>query len=808
MLTKRLVRIFTKNQSQVVRIILLVCSLFISTFLYAQRLLVTDAKTGNPIEGVIVFSETRSTQTNKQGLVDIRQFHPDEAIHFKHSSYLNYKANKQTLWSLNYKVELLIDPVKLDEIVVSANRRSQSKLEVPNQIVSINQEEIALANPQTTADLLNTKGGVFIQKSQMGGGSPMIRGFSANRLLLVIDGVRMNNAIYRNGNLHNIISLDAASIQHTEVIFGPGSVIYGSDALGGVLHFQTLSPKLSTNERYKQSRHAYVRYASANFEKTIHADFNLGNEKLATVASFTVTDFDDLMMGKHGPDSYLRPEYVENNQIVENPDWRKQVRTGYSQFNYLQKIRYRPNERWNLVYAFHWSTTSNIPRYDRLIQYSDEKLKYAKWYYGPQKWNLHSLKIQKKTQNLFFDQTSFLAGWQNFTESRHSRKLGHEELTSRTEKLNILSLNFDLDKKIDQNNSLYYGFEGNFNWLNSKGIVKNVNTTQTQETSSRYPDSSTTSSLAAYASYKLSLHQKVTLNLGGRFSINQLQGEFDRQFFDFPTDEFDNTHSSFTGNIGLVYHPTEYWQLNANASSGFRAPNIDDIAKVFDSSPGNVVVPNPNLNPEYARNVEIGILRSVKNLAKLELNFFYTYLNDAMVRRPFSLNGQDSVLYEGEMSRVEALVNSDYAHIYGGDLSMEWILSSKIRSRNSITATFGEDSEGMPVRHVAPVFGSSHLLYNDHNKTIDLYLNFNAKLSNSKLAPSEREKTDLYAQDSNGNPYSPGWITLNLNSSFQLTKKYSLNLGIESILDKRYRPYSSGIVAAGRNVILSFKAII
>ena len=81
-----------------------------------------------------------------------------------------------------------------------------------------------LRNPQTTADLLGQIGSVFIQKSQMGGGSPMIRGFATNRVLMVADGVRMNNAIYRSGNNQNIISIDPFSLEDAEVIFGPGSI--------------------------------------------------------------------------------------------------------------------------------------------------------------------------------------------------------------------------------------------------------------------------------------------------------------------------------------------------------------------------------------------------------------------------------------------------------------------------------------------------------------------------------------------------------------------------------------------------------
>ena len=110
-------------------------------------------------------------------------------------------------------------------------------------------QDVQFQNPQTTADLLSNSGEVFIQKSQQGGGSPMIRGFATNRVLIAVDEVRMNNAIFRSGNLQNVISIDPFAVENTEVLFGPGSVIYGSDAIGGVMSFTTLAPKFSDSSK-------------------------------------------------------------------------------------------------------------------------------------------------------------------------------------------------------------------------------------------------------------------------------------------------------------------------------------------------------------------------------------------------------------------------------------------------------------------------------------------------------------------------------------------------------------------------------
>jgi hemoglobin/transferrin/lactoferrin receptor protein len=230
----------------------------------AQTIQVVNGKTGQPIEGVLLFTESFSTQTDNLGKANIDNFSFGDRILFKHSSYTKFQIEKAKIIKQGKFVWLNEDPIRLDEIVVSVNRWEQSKAEIPNKIVSINTLEIEHFNPQTSADLVGSSGGVYVQKSQMGGGSPMIRGFSANRILLVVDGLRMNNAIYRSGNLQNIISIDANAIENTEIIFGPGSVIYGSDALGGVVSFNTLKPKLSTNGGTDFSGKIMSRFSSAN----------------------------------------------------------------------------------------------------------------------------------------------------------------------------------------------------------------------------------------------------------------------------------------------------------------------------------------------------------------------------------------------------------------------------------------------------------------------------------------------------------------------------------------------------------------
>lgn len=770
---------------------------------------VKNQSSGVPVEGVILVSNHFTTQTDENGKANIDAFDDNDVIHFKHSSYLELSVSKQKIADQDYTVLLSESPIRIDEVVVSVNRWEQSKSEVSQSIVSIQPTDILHYNPQTTADLLGTGGGIFIQKSQMGGGSPMIRGFAANRLLIVVDGIRMNNAIYRSGNLQNVISIDANSLENTEVILGPGTVIYGSDALGGVMSFNTLKPKLSALEGITPSGKLMTRYSSANFEKTFHATINLAGKKWAALISSTFTDFDDLRMGSKARDEYKRPEYVlkdgfdGEDHIIQNSNDLVQHYTAYNQFNILGKVRYRPSEKVELTLSANHSQTSDIPRYDRLIAYRNNQLRYGEWYYGPQVWSMFSGQLTGHSNSVLADKINVQAAFQKYAESRYDRSLNKADRNGRKEDLSIFSINLDLGKKIDMQNEFFYGIESYYNLINSKGTVYNLTTGSTESIPSRYPGDSDYGSAAAYISFKHRWQEKLILQAGTRYTYTWMSGQFDQNDYGFPFDGFDLKNSALIGNLGLVWHPSAEWQINLDLSSGFRSPNIDDVAKVFDSEPGNVVVPNPDLKPEYTRTIDMEIKKTFATKASVELGAFYTHLKNAMVRRDFTLNGQDSILYDGTMSKVEALVNADAADIYGGTLAFEYIFTPHFHTKHDITITKGKDSDGYHVRHAPPTFGSSHLIFENRRWYADLYVIYNGKIAYEDLAPSEQDKPYLYATDKNGNPFSPAWWTLNLKANFKVSDKFTVSSGIENILDQGYRPYSSGVVSPGINFIAS-----
>lgn len=788
---------------------------FLVSTAWAQEITIIDATTEEPIIGVAVFNalKTKSEISDFDGKLSLDKFEDNERLTFQHVAFVSRTMIKRNIPSI---LRLNAKEFSLDQVVISASKFEQSKKEVPQKIISLKTEDILFATPQTSADLLQNSGQVFIQKSQLGGGSPMIRGFSTNRLLLSVDGVRMNNAIFRGGNVQNVISIDPFSIQNTEVILGAGSVIYGSDAIGGVMNFYTQKPNLSDADTLALDLNVLTRYASASQEKTAHVDVNLGYEKWAFYSSISYTDFDDLKMGKFGPDDYLRPEYVETvdgeDQIITNSDPRIQRFTGYDQINFLQKAHYKMDEKMSFDLGLHYTSTSDYPRYDRLIRYENDLLRSAEWSYGPQRWFLGNLQMTVRNSNSnLFDQIKFTLAYQNFKEGRIDRNLNSEDRRTRKENVDAISANIDFEKSISDRSKIFYGAEYLYNRVGSSGITTNITTNESQTIASRYPDGSTWQSAAAYFSYKYRPNKKLTIQSGIRYNHILINADLSENnaYYNFPFSNANLSTGALTGTAGLSWAPNDRIQWKFNASTAFRAPNIDDIGKLFDSEPGAVVVPNANLKPEHAYGAELGVTLNFENNVVFDFSTYYTYLDNALVRRDFSLDGQPQIIYDGELSTVQAIQNASKAWIYGFEAGAKVLLTEHLKLTSQISVIGGSEEElngiEVPVRHVAPTFGNVHLIWTKGKLKLDGFIIYNSELSFDQLAPSEAEKDYLYALDSNGNPYAPAWYTLNFRSQYEVNDSFSITATIENLTNQRYRPYSSGISAPGTNVIVAVK---
>lgn len=705
----------------------------------------------------------------------------------------------------------------LDEVLIYANKFAEKKKNIVQKIDVISSQTIAQGNAQNTGDLLVNTGNVFVQKSQQGGSSPVIRGFEASRVLLVVDGIRMNNAIYRAGHLQNVITVDQNMIDRVEVLYGPASTIYGSDALGGVVHFRTKSPQLSNDEHLYDTGSAFIRYSSANNERTAHSDVSIGGKKIAWLQSYNYSDFGDTKMGDNYPDKYpnfgRRSQYVTRingiDSVINNTDDRVQKFSGYKQWDITQKMLFKQSDKVSHLLNLQYSNSGNVPRYDRLQDVRNGTLRYAEWYYGPQLRELAAYEMNAKGLG-FLNEFKAILSYQHIEESRHQRDYRrYDRLDNRVEDLDVYAVTID-GRKLWSRNELTAGIDAQLNDLKSVGVRKNINTGAETKLDSRYPNGDNDMNyFGIYAQHILKFkNRKLVLNDGIRVQIIRLHSTIaDNSFFNFPFTEIKQNTAAFTGNLGLIFSPNERTRIAGGVSTGFRAPNIDDLARIFESNTASrqLIVPNPNIKPEYTYNFDLNITRKILDKIRIEASGFYTLFKNAIALAPFELYGEDSINYNGFMSAVYANQNVNKAFIYGFNANASFDITSRLNLYSTITYTYGrlqpQNTIEVPLDHIPPVYGKTSFSYNHPKVFLEWYALYNGWKKIKNYNPSGEDNAQYATPDG-----TPSWITFNFKSTVNLHQKLSLQLGIENIFDRNYRYFASGFSAPGRNFIVAMRS--
>lgn len=681
----------------------------------------------------------------------------------------------------------------LQEIVVSAHRNAELKRNVVQQIVQIKSKQIQAQNTNTTADLLEQQAVAFVQRSQQGGGSPTLRGFEASRVLLTIDGVRMNNLIYRAGHLQNLIGTDQNMLDHIEIGYGPGSTMYGSDALGGSIHLFTKDPTLTQKSVGLQSRIKPGQSAMGNMS------INFGAKKLASLSAATLNVYNDLIMGKRinpalgrafGLREYAWFDRMSEGMVYEkNPNPYKQVYSGYEQLDILQKFIYTPKENVQHKINFQYSTTGDVPRYDRLTDFDKNanKLKYIKWYYGPQKRRLLSYVYEKKldTKRYYLNVNE-----QQLEESRQDQQYNKTHINSRLEKVKVYGLTAQVSN-FKPKYDMHVGLDAQ--WSNVRSTARQLGAGQPINT--RYPDGgSYMGTVALYLNENWKLSDRLIINDGIRVGYSQLEAKFiDKTFFNFPFNTAKQQHMISSASIGLVYFPQKNYKLGAIVSTGYRAPNVDDLAKVFETTTTKLIVPNADLKPEKTINYEL-VFNKLEGDLRFENSVYYTRFTDAIVVDKFTLNGQNTSFFNGNLVDVYASQNKRKANIYGFSSQISYDVSPKILAKAAINYTKGRILvEKLPLDHIPPLYGVASLNFKMKNSNFETFVVFNGWKRIQNYYPNG-EDNEQYAPAEG----MPSWYTLHMRYIYNFSTKSNFQIGVDNLLDLQYRTFASGINAQGR----------
>lgn len=796
-----------KSTKILIAIVILMNVLFITSS-QAQQLKFYD-KTNDQVMTNVKITDQTMNIVNATQISDLKDGmeYKAERLNFQPVGFTKASAAASGGW-----IYMTPNDQTLGEVVITASKNPQNQNDVPYLVNKIGNKEIAKINASTSAHLLEQSGKAFVQMSQMGGGSPVLRGFEANRVLLMVDGIRLNNGIYRAGHLQDIITVDVNQVDKAEILFGPSSLLYGSDAIGGVIHLMTKSPHLNiNNDRKPFSAEIGGRINSAFGEKTGNIMLEYSGKKFANLTAVSYSDFGDLMSGKsENPfDStfWLRNQYVEvingKDSIVNNSDPYKQINSGYSQYNILNKSIFQLNSALQLSLNLQYSSSSDIPRYDRLTQRQNGVLRFAEWNYGPQERLLVSPALTYTPYHAhLYDKLKIQPYIQKVSQQRITRRLNKTSRFTQTEDVTVVGLNVDINKDYSNGISHYGGVEYILNDVSSNAEELNIKDNTTKPSVTRYPPGTNTMQDMGIYSKWVYKHNKYTLDGGLRFQYRSLSSQVgDATFYPVLIPDFAQNNGSLSGNLGISYAVCKSNLIKAAISRAYRAPNFDDLGKIFDSSPGNVIVPSSDVKPETANSLEISWINQSANHS-LHITPFGTLLNNAIVTAKGTFNGQDSILYQNVLSKVLVVTNAAEAVVYGVQAGFDLSLNPNWNLEGNITYTKGtytpkSTNTEVPLDHIPPLFGRLRLGFEKGKLSAGLSVLFNGKKQLKDYSPSGEDNLDQATP--NG---MPAWVTGNIYAGMQLNK-FNIGLGIDNILDTHYRVFASGINGAGRNFKLS-----
>jgi hemoglobin/transferrin/lactoferrin receptor protein len=506
--------------------------------------------------------------------------------------------------------------------------------------------------------------------------------------------------------------------------------------------------------------------------------------------------------------------------MVTNANDVLQTPTGYNQLNITENLAWKASDLLTLKYGGIFTTSSDIPRYDRLQEKIDTLPRFAEWYYGPQFWTMHSLTASLSDAGFLGDAAPITASFQYYNESRNDRRFNNASKRNQDETVVIGAINADMRVHLggDQftndmatatssshlERELYYGIEAYFNDVTSEATRTNILTNVVTPTQTRYPDGgSMITSGAAYAQVRWATSEALTLAGGLRFTYYDLQSTLkDTATLSLPFTDLSMSTSAITGSVGATWRVAPSLTVHANMSSGFRAPNLDDVAKVFESAPGKLVVPNPELGPEYAYTLEGGFTWSAAQWLRAEINAFRTWSIDAVQQRPFTLNGKDTVYIDGTPWAVVANQNVGQANIYGASAEVNASIGQLEACATGVYAYGTVADTNLPLGKMPPVYGSVRATWHQDAFMFGAQFWWMATKPFGEI-PADGERVIGINTTPDGNP---AWQRVDLSAGWRPSSMFEIRAILENLLDAQYRPYSSGVSAPGRNLVVSVRA--
>ena len=652
----------------------------------------------------------------------------------------------------NLEILLLPASVHLNKsVVVTASRNELLSFQTPDAVSVVTQQELKTSAPRSIAEALIGATGVWMQKTNHGGGSPFVRGLTGNQTLLLIDGIRLNNATFRYGPNQYFNTIDIFSVDHVEVIRGKGSVLYGSDALGGVINVLTRTPEYTSGKSRLGGR-GEVKYMNKDMEKSGLGELSFESKNFAFSGNVNYKDFGDIFAG--GSLGYERP-------------------SGYDETGVNLKAKLRFSGNWQITSAYQHLIQNDVPRYDQVAQRG-----YLLYTYDPQIHRLAYAKVEHFSENLWFRKIKLTVSSQYSDETRKMQKEDSSTFTKENDVVKTTGISLENYSTFSQKWEAVSGIEFYSDNVESGKTVTDTETGEETDSRGLYPDNSSMQNFAAFNQHTLKL-EKLHVNFGGRFNAFRIHS-VDEEF-----GEVTLKPSSLVGNVSLQYFISPEQQFILSAHSAFRAPNINDISSfgLFDYG---IEIPSTNLSPEKAFTIEGGYKKSSERFS-MAITAFNTRLKDQIERVEATYNGSEYI--DGE--RVYKKENIARSNISGIEFESGFKLNPQFSFINNLTWLYGKNLENdEPMRRIPPLNGKLALQYNKSGIFGEVEYLFAAK--QDRLSSGD---IDDHRIPDGG---TPGWDIINLKAGYSW-KKISFNAGLQNIFNQAYRIHGSGVDGYGRS---------
>ncbi len=650
------------------------------------------------------------------------------------------------------------DTIRLDEIVVVGHRIESALNDRPEAISVLNSRQLESLSPMNMPEVMSAMPGVFMQQTNHGGGSPFVRGLTGYHTLILVDGIRLNNAIFRSGPNQYLNTVDPLMINQIEVLRGPGSVQYGTDAIGGTIYLRSEVPQFS-EDKFQVEGKAYGKWLSHNMEKTGRTQLQLSTRKFAVIAGITRKDFGNILAGG---------------------ELGKLKYTSYDEYStdLMARVKLAPGQTLSLAWQHH--KQNDVQLYHKLINGE-----YRTYSFDPQLRDLVYLRHEISRNHSLISGFRTTLSMHQSDETRLKQRTGSEDLF--TERDRVRSFGFILEclTNTGKNWTGVTGYEIYHDRVSSSTLKTNQVSGTDSTYRGLYPDGSWINNMSLFSLQTLSLG-KVELTGGLRYN-HFILGLTDDVFGDLTI-----RPDALVGSLGALFRVFLNTDITLSVQNAFRAPNINDVSS-FGIADFRYEVPNFYLAPEKSFNKELGIKTQHKHVSG-SVHLYHNSLTDLVTNVKSTFQGQDSI--DGVKVYTRENVSKAYIRGIEGELQLRPLNYLSINSY--LIYTYGHNvTNDEPFRRIPPLNGmlgiSLHLV-----KNLEVLNEWQFAATQDRLSSGDIDDSRIPEGG------TPGWNVFNLRLSYQLNG-LTMNAGLLNLFNEAYRTHGSGVECTGRSLYISLK---